>query len=103
MTHSPEHFLENPTLLGAFLSPPLSGGTRLSTFLSTQTSALIFKSPFLSGSTLASALLGTFWRALGPPEPTSIKKGVDIIDTQQSMAEYIHLETKDIQSMLEQL
>ena len=32
-----------------------------------------------------------------------IKKGVDIIDTQQSMAECIHLETKDIQSMLEQL
>ena len=25
----------------------------------------------MSGSTLASALLGTFWRALGPPEPTS--------------------------------
>ena len=54
----------------------MSGGTRLSTFLSTQTSALTLKSPFLSGSTLASALLGTSWRALGPPEPTSKQRRI---------------------------
>ena len=53
------------------MSPRLSGGNRLSTSLSTLKSALTLESTFLSGFTLASALLGTFWRALGPPEPTS--------------------------------
>ena len=44
----------------------------MSTSLSTLKSALTLKSTFLSGSTLTSALLGTFRRALGPPEPTSL-------------------------------
>ena len=29
-------------------------------------------------TTLTSALLGTFWRALGPPEPTSIPQAVTL-------------------------
>ena len=57
------------TLLGNFLSPLWSKAKNESTLLSTQKSALTLKSLFLSGSTLASALLGAFWRALGPPEP----------------------------------
>ena len=56
------------------MSPRLSSATRLSTSLSTLKSVLTLKSTFLSGSTLTSAILGTFWRALGPPEPTSQKR-----------------------------
>ena len=55
-----------------FLSPLMSKAKNVSAFFSTQKSALTLKNPFLSGSTLTSALLGTFWRALGPPEPTSL-------------------------------
>ena len=57
--------------MGNFLSPLKSRAKNVSTFLSTQKSALTLKSPFLSGSTLTSALLGTLRRALSPPEPTS--------------------------------
>ena len=39
-------------------------------FLSTQKFGFALKSPFLSGSTLNSALLGSFWRSLGPTKPT---------------------------------
>ena len=52
----------------------MSKAKNVSAFFSTQKSALTLKNPFLSGSTLTSALLGTFWRALGPPEPTSQKR-----------------------------
>ena len=55
--------------MGTSMSPLRSKAKNVSTFLSTQKSALTLKSLFLSGSTLASALLGAFWRALGPPEP----------------------------------
>ena len=68
-TNSYGHFFECFSLLGNFLSPLWSKAKIEGTLLSTQKSALTLKSLFLSGSTLASALLGAFWRALGPPEP----------------------------------
>ena len=46
--------------MGTFMSPLRSKAKNVSTFLSTQKSALNLKSTFLSGSTLTSALLGTF-------------------------------------------
>ena len=57
--------------MGNFLSPLKSRAKNVSTFLSTQKSALTLKSPSLSASTLTSALLGTSGRALGPPQATS--------------------------------